>query len=170
MSMPLRTLAVIALSLAALRPVWAQEDPPTDPKPGAPAAAPAEDAASCLNRLAELYPRVLQQPPETEVATAPDAKSRAEAVKRHEAWRKAVDRMNEAADAYARALGDAAPDANGLYYRGYAKAVAVRFASSTQVRAMCDAAADALGRYLGAADEKSDFRGDAEMHLGAVLL
>jgi tetratricopeptide (TPR) repeat protein len=170
MSVPLRTLAVIALSLAALRPVWAQEKPPTDPKQDAPAPAPAEDAASALTRLADLYPRVLQQPPETEIALAPDAKARTEAVKRMEAWRKTVEQMNQAGDAYARALGDAAPDANGLYYRGFAKAVAVKFAPTAQVRPMCDAAADALGRYLGAADEKSAYRTDAEMHLGLVLL
>lgn len=167
---PRRTLAVIALSLAALRPAWAQETQPKDPKQDTPAAAPAEDAAKALARLAELYPRVRQKPAENEIAVTTDPKARAEAVKRMEAWRTDVDRMNEAADAYARALGDAAPDADGLYYRGYAKAVAVQFGSTAQVRAMCDAGADALGRYLSVADEKSAFRTDAEMHLGSVLL
>lgn len=167
MSVSHRTLAVIALAALALRPAWAQDKP----NPDAPAASPAAtDASAALQRLTELYPRVLQRPPETDAATAADPKLRVEAEKRERMWRAAVDDMNKAADDYARALGDGAPDLTGLYYRGYAKAVATKFANSKERPAMCDAAADALGRFLTAADEKSAFRPDAEQSLGWVLL
>jgi tetratricopeptide (TPR) repeat protein len=170
MSVAVRTLAVIALT-AALSPALAQDPKPPAPKQDAPADAPAAtDSAAALQRLAELYPRVLQKPPEAGSTPLADPKARVESAKRLEAWRAAVNEMNKAADAYARALGDAAPDLTGLYYRGYAKAVAADLAPSGDVRSMCDAAADALGRFLGAADEKSSFRGDAEMQLGWVLL
>jgi len=167
MSVTSRTLVVFALAVAASGPAWAQEAT----KPDEPVPAPAEpDANTELQRLTELYPRVLQHPPEGAVAAAADDKARAEAVKRYAAWRRAVDDMNKSADAYARALGDAAPDLTGLYYRGYAKSIAAKFASDANVLPMCEAAADALGRYLAAADEKSSFRADAEMQLGWVLL
>src|SRR5262245_51625488 len=169
MSVAARTLAVIALA-AALGPAWAQDPPPPAPKQDAPAAPATEDAATVLQRLTELYPRVAQKPAEVDPATLSSADARLEFEKRERTWRAAVDEMAKAADAYARALGDAAPDLNGLYYRGFAKAVAARFASRADSGSMCDAAADALGRYLAAADEKAAFRADAEMHLGWALL
>jgi hypothetical protein len=58
----------------------------------------------------------------------------------------------------------------GLYYRGFAKAVASAHVPAAEVGSMCDAAADALGRYLGAADEKAAHRSDAERRLAYVLL
>lgn len=165
-----RTLAVIALTLAAMRPACAQDEGKPAPKEDAPATAPADDAASVLDRLGQLYARVLQEPPEDAVAKAADPAARADATKRRLAWRKDVDEMNKAADAYVRALGGAAPDLTGLYYRGFAKAVAVDHVPAADIGPTCDAAADALGRYLDAAEEKSAYRGDAERRLAYVLL
>jgi hypothetical protein len=171
MTVSSRTLAVLALAVLALRSAHAQDAQPPAPKADGSDAAPADvDADTALQRLKDLYPRVLQRPPEAAVAAAADAQARGEAVKKDVAWRKSVSDMNKAADAYQRALGDAAPDLMGLYYRGFAKAVAAKVASTEDVGAMCDAASDALGRYLGAADEKSAYRPDAEMHLSWVLL
>ena len=156
------------------KPVPKADGAQEEPKPGAktdePAPAAADDAASALARLTELYPRVLNRPPESAVATASGQEARLAAIKREEAWRKDVDSMNKAADSYARGLGDGAPDLTALYYCGFAKAVATKYAGSTEIGTMCDVAADALTKYLAAADEKSAYRADAEMRLGWVLL
>jgi hypothetical protein len=162
-------LGVTALSLLAS----AQEG--TDPKQNPPAADEPPKAApspeSLLARLEQLYAAVMDKP----AAIGLDAPKEAQDAHtmKQVAWERAIKEFAKTSDAYVAAIGDAAPDARSLYFRGVAKLTAANNSpevTDAERPAVLEAARDALTRYVEASDEKSAFLADAEMHLGHTCM
>ena len=155
-------------------------DDGSDPKPAQPTAPPQEappadqaDAAVLLRRLEAIYPRALQKPDPSVLAglTGPDlVKARNELVKAEQERDQAVKDLATTGDRYLAAIGDAAPDANALYYRGAGKAILATRQNVAEAVATREAAVDSLARYVAVADEKAAYVADAEMHLGTALV
>lgn len=176
-SLPTRSLVALAVVALAL-PVFAQDGqgkeggdgkPPAPPAP-APAAAPAPDVQDLLVRMRNLHARTVSRP-DTTPQPGDDLEKQAARAKAEEDWRGAVKALARTSDEYLRAIGDAAPDAQALYYRGFAKFRCGAIVSTGEAQACYEAAADALGRYVAAAtDEKAAFLAEAESFLGRSLL
>ena len=164
----LAAAAFIAASAVSLRAALAQEDKPTEPKAAVPV--PSADASDLLRQLDELYKRAIRRPPDVDLSAADLLKVRAEHAKLESEWRRAVEALAKTGDEYLAALGDAAPDARALYFRGVGKLRRAELTSAAESLALFEAAAESFQRYLDGTDAKAAFRADAEMHLGRALM
>jgi hypothetical protein len=157
---------VAALAASAARAQEAKDDP-AKPASSAPAAG---DAGSVLAQMEALHPKVLADP--RAQAPGPDAEAKTKDAygRRLDDWRADVRALAKASDAWLAAVGEGRPDARGLFLRGVAKTLLLEIEPRPDVPMHAAAAADALERWLGVADEKSDLRADAERHLGRALI
>lgn len=179
MHRPFLTLVAV-LAGGALTPVLAQDEPrPAAPQgqdeANEPGDAPAKpetpsllDPQECLARMTFLYPKAASRPAAS--APAGTVEERAARAKADSEWKKAVRDFAKAGDDYVRAVGEGQADATGLFYRGVGKSISTDVIPAAEVPAACDAAIDALTRYLSAAEPGAANRAEAERHLGACLL
>jgi hypothetical protein len=118
--------------------------------------------------MERLYPKALQRP--TTDGQSADPKVLVERGKANDVWQATVRLLAKTGDEYMTAIGDGAPDANALFYRGAGKAIAGEVVSVGERRACFAAACDSLQRYLDGTDAKAQFRAEAEAYLGLSLV
>jgi hypothetical protein len=162
MSMSWRAFVLVAVWLCG--DALAQETGGEKPPP-APAPANAEDL---LQRMSSLYAPSLQRPP-TRAPTGDKEKDNA-AIRAQQRWDETVRAFAKAGDDWARAVGDQAPDANGLFYRGVGQVLVARIDAAGARQAHLVTASDALRRYLDGTDAQAAFRTDAEWRLSEALV
>jgi hypothetical protein len=164
-----RALALVWVGvLCAFAPSFAQDGKGEETKP---APAPAEekpDASELLKRMERLYPAAARRP--TTDGQAEDPKVAAARAKEQDVWQANVRLLAKYGDDYKTAIGDAAPDARALFYRGAGKAIAAEIVGVGEKKDVTAAACESLTQYLDATDEKAAFRTDAEKHLVRALV
>jgi len=171
MASTFRAFALVSFGLAAaLTPCVAQDTKGDEGKPAAPPqpAAPSADAATLLAQMERLYPKAVQRP--TTDGQSADPKVLAERGKANDVWNATVRLLAQTGDEYMKAIGDGAPDANALFYRGAGKTVAGKIVAVSERRACYAAACESLQRYLDGTDAKAQFRVEAESYLGEALV
>jgi len=171
MASTFRALLLVSLALTAaptLCPAQDVKDEGAKPAPAPQPAAETADAGALLRKMEFLYPKAIQRP--TTDGQTTDPKLLAERAKAHDVWDTAVRLLAKTGDEYMTAIGDAAPDARALYFRGVAKTIAGEIVGAGERRACYAAASDSLTRYLDGTDEKAPYRVEAEMYLGRSLV